>query len=477
MKTRNPIIGTFKTWRVAGFLVLGLGTMPMLTSAQTLVSGNISGTWSPSGNPYVVTDNCTVPAGQTLTIQPGVVVWIGENLSINVSGLIQAVGTPAQRITFKAPNQTLYWNVIALTYTSGVNRFTYCDFSNANTALWMRTPGGDAVFTVEVLNCTFAQCVSAGIYGEAQGNAYCGWSCWSQFAQIDPIIKNCAFKSTGNGCTFKIFGVRTPQYGYIGYGYANPKIVANTFENLSGAALLLSIGDYAGAGSATFINNTVVNCGVGVDSQAPWDALVQNNIFVGATNAIRTSGALSRKVSYNCLYGNGTNFIGYPSNYGSFIMPNRNGTLCDLSYNIGEDPLFMSTNDYHLQTNSPCIDAGTPDWGFTDMCFPPSQGSSYPDLGAHGGPDAVNWLDVVPKLPVQTTMSRSGDVIRINWGAIPRSEYQVQYQTNWPSTDWVSFPDGWVRAVDKPVSVVVGTGNAISNQFFRVESLGRRPGN
>ena len=70
-------------------------------SAQTMVSGSISGSWSPSGNPYVVTDNATVPAGQTLTIQPGVTVWIGENVSMTANGLIQAVGTPAQRIAFQ----------------------------------------------------------------------------------------------------------------------------------------------------------------------------------------------------------------------------------------------------------------------------------------------------------------------------------------------------------------------------------------
>jgi hypothetical protein len=158
-------------------------------------------------------------------------------------------------------------------------------------------------------------------------------------------------------------------------------------------------------------------------------------------------------------------------------MPNRNGTLCDLSFNIGQDPFFASTNDYHLQTNSPCIDAGTPDWAVTDMCYPPSQGTSFPDLGAYGGPDAVNWLEVVPKLPVHATIAKSNDVIRISWGALPRSEYQVQYQTNWPSTNWVNFPDGWVRATDKPVSLVVSTGNTVTNRFFRVESLGRKPGN
>ena len=110
--------------------VLGLASA---ASAQTMVSGNISGTWSPSGNPYVVTDNATVPAGQTLTIQPGVTVWIAENVSITANGLIQAVGTPTQRITFQAPIASQYWSNIYCLHASGTNRFKYCDFRNADT--------------------------------------------------------------------------------------------------------------------------------------------------------------------------------------------------------------------------------------------------------------------------------------------------------------------------------------------------------
>ena len=58
-------------------------------SAQTMVSGDISSTWSPSGNPYIITDNATVPGGKTLTIQPGAVVMIGSGLSVTASGVMR----------------------------------------------------------------------------------------------------------------------------------------------------------------------------------------------------------------------------------------------------------------------------------------------------------------------------------------------------------------------------------------------------
>ncbi len=59
--------------------------------------------WSPSGNPYIISDTATVPSGQTLTIQPGVIVWMGQGRSIIGNGVIQALGTSTQRIRFQSP--------------------------------------------------------------------------------------------------------------------------------------------------------------------------------------------------------------------------------------------------------------------------------------------------------------------------------------------------------------------------------------
>jgi hypothetical protein len=113
------------------FVALGAGIcfgLASVASAQTYVCGNISGTWPPGT--YIVTCNCTVPAGQTLTIQPGVVVEIESGVSIINNGLIQAVGTPTQRISFQAPVSSQFWNTIQNNYSGGTNLFTYCDFQD-----------------------------------------------------------------------------------------------------------------------------------------------------------------------------------------------------------------------------------------------------------------------------------------------------------------------------------------------------------
>ncbi len=57
--------------------------------------------------------------------------------------------------------------------------------------------------------------------------------------------------------------------------------------------------------------------------------------------------------------------------------------------NIDDDSFFEDpyNGDFHLQDDSPCIDAGNPDAGYNDICFPPGQGSETNDMGAFGGPE------------------------------------------------------------------------------------------
>ena len=58
--------------------------------------------------------------------------------------------------------------------------------------------------------------------------------------------------------------------------------------------------------------------------------------------------------------------------------------------NIYSNPMFINFDDYSVHESSPIIDAGNSSYGI-DVCFPPSMGTSTPDIGHNGGPGACDW--------------------------------------------------------------------------------------
>ncbi len=123
--------------------ILGFG----IAFSQTNVSGGIYNnvTWTLSGSPYIVTGNIVVFPGKTLTIEPGVEVRVQGNgypnsmgISIEIRGMLVAVGTATAPITFKADGivtDPYTWSGIYVkTAQGGDAAFDYVNFSNAYTA-------------------------------------------------------------------------------------------------------------------------------------------------------------------------------------------------------------------------------------------------------------------------------------------------------------------------------------------------------
>ena len=131
----------------------------------------------------------------------------------------------------------------------------------------------------------------------------------------------------------------------------------------------------------------------------------------------------------NCIvYGN---FSGKGPNYGiDFGAPNVSMDHCCSSPllpgggNFDADPMFASTNDFHLQTNSPCINAGqNRDWmtGAVDLDGQPRILSDSVDMGAfeYGGPSVATPVFLPPAeswftnaLAVTLTCATEDSVIR-----------------------------------------------------------------
>ena len=368
------------------------GLSATLAGASTIVSGNVSGTWTKNGSPYIVTGNVTVPSGQTLTLQPGATVIIGQSLRVDVLGSISAVGTAANRITIRGANASLYWDTIAVNYGSGASRFSNCTISDATNALYLNC-SENAAMEIPILNCVFTNCQGSCISGLSHGWLWADQGgVHTYYPILSPKIQNCRFGTSSNGCVFVVDGTRyvngSPPTAYYGRGTVNPQIINCDFVSLSGSAVSLSDGAYAAASYPNIENNVFVQCAIAVQKSS---LTIFNDTLV-----------------FNCFFNNQVNFLGYPAGvYGTICCVNSSGTPCDVVNNIFVDPRFTETVNYTLAPNSPCIDAGNPDSAYFDTDFPPSQGTIVNDQGSYGGPLAVGWLVVNQAPTIQTIANTS----------------------------------------------------------------------
>jgi len=339
-----------------------LAASPRLTQGACFVSGTVSGTWSNTCSPYIATANLTVNGGQTLTIQPGVTLVMGQGLNMTVQGTISAVGTCAQPISIKGATPSQYWDTIKVNYNGGAqSTFVHCKISDATNALQLITASSTAMIP-QVSNCTFSNSLGSCIYG------------WSFSSGISPspqllgAIKNCRFSSSSNAIYLDVSTCNGCSTASNSMTVAN-----NLFQGITGTAVWLSVRNYFPAGNPK----------------------VENNIFFQCSTAVRKTGSTAsynEEISYNCFYGNATNFVGVQPFYGSVCCVNARGTPCDVVSDIFQDPLFAETTSYTLAPNSLCIDAGDPGAASLDTCFPPSLGTTANDIGAYGGPYAGGSL-------------------------------------------------------------------------------------
>ena len=82
--------------------ILLLTFLTLNTFAQTNVSGFISSNtnWTLAGSPYIITGNTILDSGFALTIDPGVMIKFNTAKSLQINGILRAIGNSSNRITF-----------------------------------------------------------------------------------------------------------------------------------------------------------------------------------------------------------------------------------------------------------------------------------------------------------------------------------------------------------------------------------------
>lgn len=98
---------------------------PVQTHSGTL-SGNV--VWDNTAE-HRITGNLTIPAGSSLTIQPGTRVMLGSEVNVQVDGAIASNGTAADPVVFNAIDPANDWGGVEIRTASATGDFAYTFFT------------------------------------------------------------------------------------------------------------------------------------------------------------------------------------------------------------------------------------------------------------------------------------------------------------------------------------------------------------
>ncbi len=333
--------------------------------------GELTGNLSKSNSPYLVTGDITVPANDSLSIEPGVELQFAGKFQINVFGQFQAIGTETDSINFSTVHQDSLWGGILLLESQRNNHLKFVNISRATKSK------------------------SFGNYYDEYGAVSCRKSRLnvdhSKF--VDNLNHNCAgIAGIESRLIIKNTWFENNNANYDGMIFIrNGEILLNriTFKANEGGTL-------SAEGSEFVIINSLIT----EQQETSWGHFNINNSHGLVSNCILFDNIEWRplfrlyqanlEVLNSILWDNGENLfdIGYQSqvnvNY-SNIQGGYEGTG-----NIDTDPNFEDSGNgnFQLAGGSPCINAGFPSSLYDDM------DGSRNDMGLYGG----NGLNASPPI-------------------------------------------------------------------------------
>ena len=260
---------------------------------------------------------------------------------------------------------------------------------------------GGGIYCTDNSSPVFENCTISGNTANSGGGIYCHYT--------DPTFGNCII--CGNTVDSDGGGIKCYQ--------SNPSIENCTISG--------NEANYGGGISCNLSEPNISNCNINTNSSLENGGGIycyQSNPAIEncTINGNTALGIISEGGGIYCGYSSptGVNNIIWansaPTGSQIYISGTTSSFACTYSDiqggfvgygNIDYDPLFVdpSNGDFHLQSASPCIDAGNPASQYNDPEDPanpgfalyPAMGTIVNDMGVYGGQGALGWVGVSEK--------------------------------------------------------------------------------
>jgi hypothetical protein len=236
----------------------------ILTKAGGILSADE--VWSSAAGVYRVAGNITIPAGRTLTVEPGTTVFLDADCGFMVHGRLVARGTEYQRIRFsRLPETATQWAGFQFPDTKEDNVIAYADLEwGGSRSEWITTGNHNASVAGPTARLTIDHATFSG-------------SDTQYFSIWDPqiVIRNSVFADLGSH--YMCMAERMPADGWF-------LVEGNLFGHTHGDTDILHLNSISVKGGpvAQIIDNVFTGGGDDLVDDNETDTYLEGNLFMHA---------------------------------------------------------------------------------------------------------------------------------------------------------------------------------------------------
>jgi len=266
----------------------------IVTAQTTIPAGPINGTWGLAGSPYLIEGQINIPAGETLNIEPGVVVEFQGHYKFLIYGILEAIATESDSITFTAANPTTGWHSLRFIDAADSSHLSYCIIQYGKA-----TGAGEDTWGGGIYCNNSNPVISHSLIRWNHANEYDGGMGF--YYGASPTISDCIIMENSSSYSEGGVGFITNCSGIM----ENCKIINNEADGRCGGLVCYDNCDLIFLNCEISGNAADNEGGVRLYNSSPLfaDCEISNNISTESGGGMMLDG-ISNAMFYNCLINN-----------------------------------------------------------------------------------------------------------------------------------------------------------------------------